>query len=121
MAVLKPRNRLVYFRVSEDEFQQLVQLCQREGARSISDLARDAMHRLLGDGKDSANGNQISAESKLLGRLIEEVSLQLQQLSWVNGRQISSAPNDHAANGSRIAETVESPGDGEAKMQGNNK
>lgn len=77
MAVLKPRNRLVYFRVSEDEFQRFMQLCEREGARSISDLARDAMHRLL----ESANGEESSPRVQLLDKLIAEVSAQLQQLA----------------------------------------
>ena len=81
MAVLKPRNRLVYFRVSEDEFQQFVQLCQKEGARSISDLARDAMHRLV-EANGATNGNGApSPQVKILDKLIGEVSAQLQQLA----------------------------------------
>ena len=79
MAVLKPRNRLVYFRVSEDEFQQFVQLCHKEGARSISDLARDAMHRLV-EANGATNGAP-SPQVKILDKLIGEVSAQLQQLA----------------------------------------
>ena len=43
MAVTKPRNRLVNFRVSEDEFQSLREACETGGARSISDFARSAV------------------------------------------------------------------------------
>ena len=43
MAVTKPRNRLVNFRVSEDEFQSLREACETGGARSISDFARCAV------------------------------------------------------------------------------
>ena len=43
MAVLKPRNRIVYFRVSEEEFQNLRAYCETYGARSVSDLARSAV------------------------------------------------------------------------------
>ena len=86
MAVLKPRNRLVYFRISEDEFQQLVQLCQREGARSISDLARDAMHRLLVEGSNNSNGDA-TAHVKALDKLIGQVSMQIQQLASLQGRE----------------------------------
>jgi len=50
MAVFKPRERLVYFRISEDEFHQFVGLCEQEGARSVSDLARSAVQRLIADG-----------------------------------------------------------------------
>jgi hypothetical protein len=55
MSVLKPRNRLVYFRVSEEEFLQFSRMCQSVGARSLSDLARSAMHRMLVQGSDEAS------------------------------------------------------------------
>ena len=40
------RNRLVYFRVSEDEFQEFKDLCARYGARNMSDLVRSALKAL---------------------------------------------------------------------------
>jgi hypothetical protein len=40
MAVLTRRTRIVSFRVSEEEYQDLVSLCLRRQARSISDFAR---------------------------------------------------------------------------------
>jgi hypothetical protein len=50
MSVARPRNRLVYFRVSEDEFQRLSGMCHgAEGARSISELARSAVNRMLSE------------------------------------------------------------------------
>lgn len=50
MSVVKPRNRLVFFRVSEEEFRKLNNMCQSgEAARSISELARLAVHRLIVD------------------------------------------------------------------------
>ncbi len=47
MAVLKPRTRTISIRLSEDEFVTLKQLCSVTGARSVSDLTRDAMRVLL--------------------------------------------------------------------------
>lgn len=47
MSVLRPRKRLVYFRVSEEEFQRLASVCHSAGARSISDLARTAVERFI--------------------------------------------------------------------------
>jgi hypothetical protein len=84
MAVIKPRSRLVYFRVTEDEFHRFMQLCERNGSRSISDLIRDTMHRLLIEADEEDNG----ADSKVraLDRLIAEVSAQLQQLAFLQGR-----------------------------------
>ena len=45
MAVTKPRNRLVNFRLTEEEFQSLRTASAESGARSISDFARSAVLR----------------------------------------------------------------------------
>jgi Arc/MetJ-type ribon-helix-helix transcriptional regulator len=44
---------VVYFRVSEEEYRQINELCEKRGARNVSDLVREAMDRLVkadGDG-----------------------------------------------------------------------
>lgn len=64
MAVLKPRNRIVYFRVSEEEFQDLRSYCETYGARSVSDLARSAVLGVV-------QGQQPASETELLARLRE--------------------------------------------------
>lgn len=43
MSVLKPRNRLINFRLTEEEFTALRDACRQQGARSISDFARSAV------------------------------------------------------------------------------
>lgn len=43
MAVFRPRTRLVNFRLSEEEYQQLKESCASSGARSVSDYARAAV------------------------------------------------------------------------------
>lgn len=45
MPVFKPRNRLVNFRLSEEEFERLRASCSLNGARSLSDFARAAVMR----------------------------------------------------------------------------
>lgn len=45
MPVFKPRNRLVNFRLSEEEFEKLRASCSLNGARSLSDFARVAVMR----------------------------------------------------------------------------
>jgi len=45
MAILKPRNRILIFRLTEDEYSNLQTACSTDGARSLSDFART---RLLG-------------------------------------------------------------------------
>lgn len=81
MAVLKPRERLVYFRVSEDEFRQFVSVCEQAGARSVSDLARSAVQRLIAEGLRQREGQEIDDKMRRLERLIAEVTEQLQLLA----------------------------------------
>ena len=94
MAVLKPRERLVYFRISEDEFHQFVGLCEREGARSVSDLARSAVQRLIADGDRQREERELAPRIELLDRLIAEVRLQLQFLATINPQTAAPANGD---------------------------
>jgi len=81
MAILKPRERLVYFRVSEDEFHQFVSLCEQEGARSVSDLARSAVQRLIADCNRQTRDNELAPMIHLLNKLISDVRTQLECLA----------------------------------------
>src|SRR5262245_58288878 len=47
MAVLKRRTRLISFRVSDDEYQDLLAKTAAQGARSISDFSRAALFEAL--------------------------------------------------------------------------
>jgi dynactin complex subunit len=98
MAVLKPRNRLVYFRVSEEEFQLFTDMCQIEGARSISDLARLALQRL-------AQERRLNTEDDFLGKLrainevltelgdkVERLKTQLELADGANGKEVALSP-----------------------------
>ncbi len=46
MRAAASRNRLIYFRVSEEELERFRSLAELKGARSLSDLAREAMERM---------------------------------------------------------------------------
>ena len=48
MSGLKPRNRLVNFRLTEEEYTRLAAVCARKGSPSISDFARAAILRTIG-------------------------------------------------------------------------
>ncbi len=80
MAVLKPRERLVYFRISEDEFRQFVNVCEQEGARSVSDLARSAVQRLIAEGDRQREDDEMMQKMRRLESLIAAVTEQLQLL-----------------------------------------
>jgi Arc/MetJ-type ribon-helix-helix transcriptional regulator len=77
MTVLKTRSRMVSVRLSESEYLALQELCSSSGARSVSDLTRDAMHALLsGNTREEAlhmRLNEFCDQMNNLGRRIEEL------------------------------------------------
>jgi hypothetical protein len=90
MPVLKPRNRLVYFRVSEDEFLQFSAMCRAAGARSLSALARTAMMRMLAEpAPDGSLSEKLKAFDELTSALIEKLRC-INELLEANGRAGSS-------------------------------
>jgi len=68
---------MISFRLSEDEYESLISVCENEGARSVSDLARDAVHRLIG------RSPQIEVEIALraLEGRVDTLDLQIRRLS----------------------------------------
>ncbi len=52
MIVFKRKTRMISFRLSEEEYQTIRQASICNGARSISDYARDALFRLMNTGED---------------------------------------------------------------------
>jgi hypothetical protein len=81
MTVLKPRSRMISVRLSEDEYESLRRLCTLTGARSVSDLTRDAMQILL---NSSSRENALSSylddfrsQISTLDRKIEELSIRM--------------------------------------------
>jgi len=74
MTVLKPRSRMISVRLSEDEYSALLQLCATTGARSVSDLTRDAMRALLdGQLRESPPANLIDEFRTRLSNLDQKV------------------------------------------------
>ena len=52
MSVINPRNRLVNFRLSDEEFERLKTACSQFGARSISDFARGSVLERIVEGPE---------------------------------------------------------------------
>lgn len=101
MSVFRPRNRLVNFRLSEDEFDKLRSSCAQHGARSISDFARSSVLRRLEEAPLS--GAPPAQLSNQFGELEQRVSQLIQLLS-----NTSPGPKDALAatagdSGERIA------------------
>jgi hypothetical protein len=55
MTLFNKRCRMVSIRLSDEEYRKLHEACSASGARSVSDLAREAMHLII-DGKTNGHG-----------------------------------------------------------------
>ncbi len=81
MSVYKPRSRMISIRLSDEEYVGLKRLCSATGARSVSDLAREAMRVLLnGVNREDMLGSRIDevhSQVRTLNRKIEELSARL--------------------------------------------
>ncbi len=97
MSVVDPRNRLVNFRLSEDEFERLRQACSRLRARSISEFARNAVLHSLEEvfGVPAASGERLAA----LDRKVCELEIRVDQLL----RLIGAAGRSWMAHGPSLA------------------
>jgi hypothetical protein len=84
-AMIKRRTKMVSIRLLDDEYRQLKELCEAKGARSVSDLARDAMFRMLAPPMDSMPQNLEDRVRKLdqkvarLGEQMEEIESRLER------------------------------------------
>ena len=118
MAVLKPRERLVYFRITEDEFHQFANVCEQEGARSISDLARSAVQRLIAESHQEREGQDIAPKMQSLEKLIAEVTAQLQMLCALRVAGIEGSYNQSGDGHADEAKTADYRGHNEEQVNG---
>jgi hypothetical protein len=65
MPLLKPRNRSVVFRLTQEEYEALHAACIRSGGRSISDYARTSLLNSIAQPGASANPAISRLEAKL--------------------------------------------------------
>lgn len=81
MRVLRPRSRIVSIRMSEEEFTTLRRICVATGARSLSDLAREAMRGLMSGAKQESTGEasriEYSAQMRDLEQKVEKLSAEI--------------------------------------------
>ena len=79
MNVLKRRSRMVSFRLSEEEYESLRDICLTAGARSLSDIARDAVHRLIGNGGEQKK--DLESQLRLLSERMDAIDQEVRRLS----------------------------------------
>jgi hypothetical protein len=82
MAVAERRSKIVSVRLSDAEFRDLRGICVSVGARSVSDLARDAIRRVIAENNGSGQPNpaQLRARMDELGNLVSGLQA---QVSWL--------------------------------------
>ena len=78
MSNVRNRNRMVYFRVSEDEFKQFKDLCARHGARNMSDLVRSAIKALTSHRSDGF-ATEVAVRLQQLENSVERLSQTISQ------------------------------------------
>jgi hypothetical protein len=69
---------MVSFRLSEREYENLMALCAMRGSRSLSDLARDAMQRLL---KAPRQDEPLEQEVQRLNGQLEQLDREVRRLA----------------------------------------
>ena len=94
MSVLRPRNRLVNFRLSEDEFEKLRGCCALFGARSISDFARSSVLSRLD--QDPQQESQASHRIGHLDHKVSELEMRVGQLLHLLEATGTSQPVSYA-------------------------
>jgi hypothetical protein len=71
---VKRRNRIVVFRLTQEEYESLKDVCVNRGARNISDFARSALLRFMGaDGQTAVDQRlaELEATVRRLAQLLE--------------------------------------------------
>jgi hypothetical protein len=81
MSFLKRRNRMVIFRVTEDEYENLKAVCSDRGARNLSDFARSELLQSIqrAGPPDPAVAGQLSQIDQKLS-MLEHVVRRMAQL-----------------------------------------
>jgi Arc/MetJ-type ribon-helix-helix transcriptional regulator len=81
---------MISVRLSEEEYSALKRLCLADGARSVSDLTRDAMRALL-NGASRRDGfgahmDEFRTEIRTLNKTIEQLAATVATLKTDNNR-----------------------------------
>jgi len=94
MSLMRPRNRIVYFRLSEEEFNKLSQMCSTaDGARNVSELSRSAVQKLILNQPSGSNGEVYEVLNRMqttVSELNRKVEYLVAKSSVLAGQQASA-------------------------------
>lgn len=86
---------MVSFRLSEEEYETLKSISVTEGARSLSEIARDAVFRLLGNHEGPKK--DLETELRMLAERMDALDHEVKRLSGVVNAQPAAAERFDAA------------------------
>lgn len=78
MGLALRKSKMVSFRLSQEEYQRFRALCAAQGVRSLSDLARTAMQKLVAA---ESRADPLSLEVQDLRSQVRSLSLELERIS----------------------------------------
>ena len=81
MAICQPRARLVNFRLSEREYEELKKAAQDQSARSISDFARCAILKHVAASQPARADEPRASEIERLETRVNEIQGTVQQIA----------------------------------------
>jgi hypothetical protein len=84
MANLQNRTRVVYVRVSAEEFEHFRDLRQRYGARNMSDLVRAAVET-MGRQRDASFESEVTHRLQILEDALERLNLKMELMTSERG------------------------------------
>ncbi|MEP7355313.1 MAG: hypothetical protein ABI824_18935 [Acidobacteriota bacterium] len=87
MAITKPRNRTVLFRLTQEEYELLQNACSANDARSLSDYARD---RILKDSTPPASISQMESKLDELRQTVDRIARILEPSTYRSGEQAAA-------------------------------
>jgi DNA anti-recombination protein RmuC len=94
MTVLRPRARSISVRLSLEEFSALERFCVASGARSISELARNAICSLLNHAnQENALTSTVREHSALVRNMEDKINQLTAEIGLLKAKKRSKAIN----------------------------
>ena len=88
--LIKRRTKMVSIRLLDDEYQQLKQLCVANGARSVSDLAREAMFRMLSRPSPDGMSQNLEDRVRKLDQTVATLGEKMEAIESRLGSQVET-------------------------------
>ncbi len=82
------KNRIISLRLSEEEYENLKSIYASRGVRSLSEFARNAMHRVVGEGPP--NGDDLNGRVQLLDGKVALLEGEVSRLSRVVAMEVAA-------------------------------